>query len=108
MSFKDQVKKDIKAVFINPLEFADMHNIDGVDILCVVDRDQLIERTSQSYSEYAEGVFKDLLHIYVDISDMSSKPVKGEILRLDGQIYIVQSTYEDMGVYEITVEANET
>lgn len=108
MSFKDQVEKDIKAVFINPLEFADMHNINGVNMLCVVDKDQFIERTTPSYAEYAEGVFKDLLHIYVDIKDMARRPVKGEVLRLDGEIYLVQSVFEDMGMYEITVEANET
>lgn len=112
-AFKDQVAKDVKQVFINPLEFADMHNIrltgwTGADILCVIDRDETTERTSQSYVEYAEGVFKQLYHLYVATTDLLRKPVERELLWIDNERYLVVSVFEDMGVYEITLEANET
>ena len=39
MGFKEQVRKDVKGVFINFAEFADWHNLNGKDTLCVISRD---------------------------------------------------------------------
>lgn len=112
-AFKDQVAKDIKQVFINPLEFADMHNIRlvgwaGADVLCVIDRDETTERSSTSATEYAEGIFKQLYHLYVATTDLLRKPVENELLWIDNHRYLVFSVFEDMGMYEITLEANES
>ena len=105
--FKDQVAADIKQVFINPLEFAEPHNINGIDMMVVIDKDVLNERLSVTNTQYVEGVFKDEMLLYIDAKDMPRKPVIGEILRLDGEIYLVSDVAANMGVYEVTIEANE-
>lgn len=105
--FKDQVAADIKQVFINPLEFASLHNIDGQDVNAVIDRDVIKERQAPTAAEYAEGVYKDEMLVYVATGDLRRTPVKGQIFRLDGEIYLVAEVAENMGVLEITIEANE-
>lgn len=105
--FKQQVAADVAATFINPLEFASTHDINGSFINVVVDRDVLNERQAPTASEYTEGIFKEQLLLYVATVDMEVKPVKGEILWLDGDMYLVAEVAENMGVLEITIEANE-
>lgn len=106
-AFKDAVAADIKAVFINPLEFADKHNINGQAVDAVIDRDVIRERQLPTAAEYSEGVFREEMLVYVDAADLRRKPVRGEIFRLDGDLYLVSEVAENMGVLEITIQANE-
>lgn len=106
-AFKDAVKADIKQVFINLLEFADVHNINGEEVAAVIDRDILKERPNLTTSVEARAIFEEEIHIYVAYDDLVRKPVKDEILRLDGAIFIVEEVAENMGVLEITIRANE-
>ncbi|WP_240198318.1 hypothetical protein [Salmonella enterica] len=55
-SFKEIMAQDISAVFMNEKEFADIYNIDGKDILAVLDQNLVHERNKRSYAEFAEGV----------------------------------------------------
>ena len=43
MSFKDQIRQDLDAVFLNVDEFAELHRIEGKEIPVVVDNDQLVK-----------------------------------------------------------------
>jgi hypothetical protein len=106
--FKDAVAADIKGTFINALEFADLHDINGTELLCVIDGDIIQERNARTYSEYAEGVFKSQKMVFVAVDDLPERPVKGEIFRLDGELYMVDECAENMGVLEITIEANDS
>lgn len=106
--FKDAVKSDIRRVFINPLEFAEKHNINGKMIEAVVDRDVIKERQPKTATEYAEGIFIEEILVYVAADDLTRKPVKGEIFRLDGERYLVEEVAENMGILEITIMANES
>lgn len=106
-AFKKAVAADIKRVFINPFEFADWHNINGGDVLAVVDRDVIRERQPKTAAEYSEGVFIEEVLVYVEAGDLARKPVKDEILRLDGELFLVTEVAESMGVLEITITANE-
>lgn len=106
--FKAAIAADIKAVFINGLEFADEHDINGQAVLCVVDRDVAQERNGPSYAEYAEGVYRSQIVVYVAADDLPERPVRGELFRLDGDRYLVDEVAENMGVLEITIEANDS
>lgn len=106
-AFKDAIAADKKAVFINGDEFADNHNINGVDVVCVVDGDLITERNARTYAEYAEGVFKAQITIFVDADDLPARPVKGEGIRFDGNYFSVDDCVENMGILEITLGANE-
>lgn len=106
-AFKDAIAADIKGVFINPLEFAEQHNINGQIVTAMVDSDILKERSRPTASEYAEGVFIDEKLVYVAADDLQRKPVEGEMFRLDNRRYIVKEVVDNMGVLEITITANE-
>lgn len=106
-AFKDAVNADIKRVFINLLEFADQHNINGQMVDAVIDRDVIKERQPPTASEYSEGIFLEEILVYVAADDLQRKPVKGEIFRLDNEMYLVKEVAENMGVLEITITSNE-
>lgn len=110
MSFKDAVAADVKNVFINGLEFAEEHDIDGNLIQVVIDDDVLDERSGRDGGglPYADGVFRSMKKLYLAEEDLPRRPVKGELLSLDDEHYLVDECVSNMGVLEITIEANET
>lgn len=105
--FKDAVNSDINSVFINALEFAEPHNINGKLINCVVDDDVLEERLSRTNQEYFDGVFKSRRLVFIEKDQLPHTPVVGELFRLDGHRYTVVNVAENMGVLDITIESNE-
>lgn len=104
-NFKDAVQKDVKAVFINMDEFADIHVLNGVETLCVVDTD-ITSATNENDNNNVVGVFLNACKIYVAESDIETRPVEGELLDLDGETYIVRKVSRESGILEITAEAN--
>lgn len=104
--FKRMIQRDIKNVFINSLEFADTHLLNGVPVRCVVDEDIYRERLSVTINSHVEGVYADYVTVFVEVSDLPARPVKGELFRLDGQRYVVEETSETNGVYEIVLEGS--
>ena len=104
--FKEQVRKDVKDVFINFAEFAGSHNLNGKDTLCVISRDLTDELPLGQRN--LEGVFLNNLTIYVEDLDMQPRPVEGEMMRVDGSLHLVKSVSDEMGVYVIICEANES
>lgn len=100
-AFKDCIKHDITRVFINLDEFADYHNIDGVNIGCIVDKDLTSE-----FAGAALGVFINTITLYIREGDISA-PVEGEIISLDGSLHLVKSVSVEGGVLVIVAEANE-
>lgn len=101
MSFKAQIKKDIEGVFINADEFADVHDIDGAPVVCVLDTDLTHERRAAVQGSVA-GV-QIALHVKAEALD--GRPVSGQIMRIDGDLFVVQSVSLNMGLYYITLEA---
>lgn len=106
-AFKDAVAADIKRVFINPLEFADAHEINGQTVQAVIDSDVLKERQTPTATDYAEGVMMGELLVYVSYDDIGRRPVRGEQMTIDGVIYYVVESVVNMGVLEITVQGSE-
>lgn len=100
--FTDMVAKDIKDTFVNNYEFAAVHVIDGTRVSCVVDTDLVHERSSL----VSESLFGLQCVLHVAASDIT-EPVRGQIMRLDGQLFIVQEIAENMGMLSITLEAAE-
>lgn len=74
-SFKEIMAQDISAVFMNEKEFADIYNIDGKDILAVLDTDLVHERNKRSYAEFAEGVNQGQITLFASRNDFAHVPV---------------------------------
>lgn len=106
-SFKDIVAEDIKNVFINPLEFADSHVVNGVAMNIVVDDMENIEREKKMKSTM-DGLYARQVFIYVAAEDFGDLPAQNRVVVLDGKSYRVIDATEESGVYGITLEANKS
>lgn len=103
-SFKNAIKKDVLSVFINIDEFADVHSVNGEDVLCIIDKDVTAGLDGREIN--FEGVFVNTLTIYVSSAEIASRPVEGQILDLDGETYIVRNVSDEDGILVIIAEVN--
>ncbi len=101
--FKQQVVKDAKQVFLNEKEFAERHNINGEDVLCIIDRN--INSQYQDSAAYPiDGVFINTLTIYV-LEEMEI-PAVDSVLSVDGSFHKVLSASAESGIIMIVVQEN--
>lgn len=111
MTFKEQIAQDIDNVFINVDEFSDIHNVNGTEMRCQVDTNELVDRERRykfNHSLYGDGVYLKETLIYVKGSDLGKLPAIGRTFSLDGKMYIVSDAIDEDGVYSISLEANKT
>ena len=103
-AFTDQVDTDVSLVFLNCDEFADMHNLNGVECICIIEspttREKLI--SGADYSGY-EGIHGETLIIHVKQSELEEIPIEGQVFNVDDAIYTVTSCVEEMGMLTITL-----
>ena len=111
MSFKDIIAEDVHAAFMNPEEFSDLHDLNGVRVPVQIDSNEQIEREKR-FNQHMDGVYLNQKLIYVSAEDYkkapdrSGLPKQGSLLKLDGKIYRVADAIDEGGVYSITLEAN--
>ncbi len=111
MTFKDCVAADISAVFLNKMEFADAHTINGKKMTALVDDNELQERDKFKLVGAAAGgtAYKAARMIYVAKAEFGRRPALGVIVNLDGRDYrVAQGTTEEAGILAIALEANRT
>lgn len=101
-TFKDFIKPDLD-VFINPDEFGYYHNINGEDILCLVDEDLFDERSTTKDDLRQGGVYQKIKSIFIKKIDIE-KPAIDEQLRLDAELYLVVNVNEAGSLFEIQIE----
>ena len=104
-AFKDMVQGDVKGVFLNTLEFSDIHTVNGVEMPVQIDGNEQIERQKRQ-TEVAEGIFVNQKLIYVSAEDFGALPRIESVLKLDGKTYRVADAIDEDGIYSITIEAN--
>ena len=97
LTFKSAIEQDSKEVFLNTLEFADSHTINGNKMPAIVDDNELLER------DKAHLLNADISGLYS--SDFGSRPAPDSFLRLDSAMYRVKSATEEAGIYAIEIEA---
>ena len=106
MGFKDQVNADLD-VFLNLDEFAETHNVDGRQVKCIIDLDNLQKfRVNQREINY-QGVYGSYKTLFVKAADLPSRPVVGQRLRVDGELYLVTQCSETDGMLEVSLEVND-
>ena len=99
MSLKDEIAKDINDVFLDLGDFAEMHLVEGRDILCVLDDETL--KTRQGSAEI--GVDESTLLLFAKASDL---PERCKILNIDHKPYIVDDWKINAGMAEIALHQN--
>lgn len=104
MSFKEQIQKDLDAVFLNLDEFAELHRIEGVEIAVVVDNDQLNKLKKGQILGLIEA---DML-LMGRVTDFPDDLEPGRLLNVDGRELIVANSGKDMGLVEVALRQNRT
>ncbi len=106
-SFKELLVQDVKAAFLNPMEFGEEHTVDGTSMLIIIDENELVQR-EKKYKTMTEGLHTKQLLIYVSAGEVGEPPLIGRLLELDGEYYVVTDVADEGGIYSISLEANES
>lgn len=107
MGFKDMVAADISAVFLNPDEFGEIHNLNGTECVCVVASDETAKRSASLTDgrRTPDGLHGDYLTVCVKTADLPHIPKFGTNFSVDGKNYKVDSCNDDMGMLTLTLGA---
>ena len=104
MGFKDQIRKDLDAVFFNADEFAEPHRIEGKTADVVVDDDRL---TSLKKGQILGLVDADMLILGKE-ADFPRDLEPGRLLNVDGREMLVMNSGRDMGLVEVALSQSRT
>ena len=102
MSFKDAIDADIVSVFLNEMEFADTHNVEGKDIVCVIDSDNMVKIKNSMYLGETQA---DML-LFAKQEDLPKNIKIGRYLSVDAKQMIVISSKKDMGMVTLGLAQN--
>lgn len=107
-SFKDCIAADVSGVFLNVLEFADTHTVNGKSMTVLVDENELQERDKfKLLGAGQSGTYKATRMIYISKAEFGPRPALGVTVNLDGRDYrVVDGTTEEAGILAIALEAN--
>lgn len=113
MSFKDQIRRDLDAVFFNLDEFGELHRVEGENILVVMDEFQLSKLPSSSTAgSFKQGRLLGLIEgdvvLYGREEDLPANLEPGRLLNIDGREMLVVSSGKDLGLVEIALRQNLT
>lgn len=105
-TFKDCLMADVEGVFLNQMEFADIHTVNGKEMTVLVDENELLERDkSKLLGAPVNGIYKSRRLIYVAKSVFGPRPANGAVLALDGRQYKIRESTEEAGILAIELEA---
>lgn len=102
VSFKEQLQIDARNVFLNSAEFGETHNIDGKDLVCVVDDHTDVASDAQT----GDVIYVQTKRIYACPSDLVKRPVQGKRIDYDRKPYNCVTVAEEgaMLVIKITMD----
>ena len=109
LTFKEIVANDNANVFINGNEFADTHNINGVECLAVVQDVSTAEKLSIGLGaeNTYPGLYGSRVMVNCKAENLTSIPEYGMAIEVDGQLYTVEACDDDMGLLTIQLIGNE-
>lgn len=103
--FKQHIAADNSAVFINDLEFAETHNLNGVDCKAILQNITTGTPETDPTDIVANQTIGNHVMINVLKSDLFEVPTYDMAFRLDGDLYLVESVADDMGILTIVLQS---
>ena len=94
-TFKDFASEDISTVFFNGDEHADLHNVDGKDVLVILEKSDVRDHSAHweagAKQNFDTGLYNRHIILYIRVEDYGPKPKQGKLLTLDKKIaYSIQ------------------
>ena len=108
-TFKDFASEDISAVFFNGDEHADLHNVDGKDVLVILEKSDVRDHSAHweagAKQNFDTGLYNRHIILYIRVEDYGPKPKQGKLLTLDKKIaYSIQKCDDEGGIYRMAME----
>jgi len=103
--FQDQLVADLNKVFLNLNEFAEMHNINGIEVSCIIDTDST-QPLRAGIAKY-DGTFKETIMLFISESNLPNepKPAYNQRIIVDKHNYRIMHVDLNNSLYEILLEA---
>lgn len=98
MKFTEAIDKDLQ-IFMNLDEFAETHEINGVEVTCVIST--MTHERSGNQSQKFDGLHGDFQTIYIKSDAIERIPAEGESIRVDNRRFTVESTINQQGITRI-------
>lgn len=105
MSFKDDIRDDIKEVFLEEEEFADVHKVNGKFMTILIDDFELLKREKYKTENTNAGTSIKRGLVYVKAADYGRLPNSGKRIEIDQIPFEVESAVNEYGVYSIKLKA---
>lgn len=103
-TFRDSLQADY-ATFFNPDEFGEKHTINGAEMVCTIDSDDLQRRGPiKVYNGSADDLAKGDVRIFVAADAFGPKPKPGGVITFDTAKRRVVECRLEGGVYAILTE----
>lgn len=96
--FKDMVARDALTVFMNMEEFAEVHEINGRRLRCIIDTNE-----ADTAPSLYEGVYTLLTTVYVLSSEILA-PAVDEVFTIDNVMFVVKHVSDEDGLIVIKAE----
>lgn len=87
--FKDMVARDALTVFMNMEEFAEVHEINGRRLRCIIDTNE-----ADTAPSLYEGVYTLLTTVYVLSSEIRA-PAVDEVFTIDNVMFVVKHVSDE-------------
>jgi len=100
MNFKETMANDIKNVFHNSNEFAEMKDVSyngrQYNIPVILDHTKAKDRT-QSSGDHSEGIFLMDIVAYISYEDLKLMPKKGRTIDIGDESYTINTAANEDG-----------
>lgn len=109
MSFRDEIAADNLTVFLNAEEFSEIHNLNGIEALAVVQKLSINSEISSGdvATDNVYGLYGEAVMVNFSADILQKLPAYGDPYMLDGKQYIVGSCSNDMGMITLELIGNE-
>ncbi len=106
--FQEQIAADNAAVFINDLEFAAEHDLNGNVCKAILQDISIAEADIDARNRIAySGIYGSRLQVNCLKKDLPEVPVYGNAFYVDERPYIIESCADDMGILTLQLVASE-
>lgn len=106
MSFRDDVAADVMDTFLASDEFAEMHIVNGKEMLASIDKYSLDTEDKARIDSHKDGIHKKRMVLQVAADEFGALPAAGSLVSVDGRKYFVLSSDSVCGMYVITLEVS--
>lgn len=106
--FEKQIAADNAAVFVNEMEFAGKHDLNGTTCKAILQDISVADADIDARNRIAYGgIYGSRLLVNCLKADLPEVPALGSGFNVDGKFYFVESCADDMGILTIQLAANE-